>query len=235
MQAVGLFDMLHGSVRTIKIRFTSHPITLMYGCSHCRKSNYVFHLTITCSVTENATNDTTFKIQKVGQTPPHGERTPDKFLKVFGKERGLFLKGVQCENRGLGIGAFSYYRRVLEAKKNTLFDEIIKVLKLESSNIALINELEAAKKEGQFTKAVDTIKVALPDYLLINNHNPLKLMYSALSEGLHSHTDEKCLDLARTIKLILFTFLEKLEFALKSHDEVNEAVNRLLDAKKQNN
>ena len=96
----------------------------------------------------------------------------------------------------------------------------------------LINNLTAAKNEVQFSKAVDLVKAGIPQVLLINGHNPLTLLHSALSEGLHAETDEQCLELATSIRVVLSDLAERLGNALKDHAELNNAVGRLMQAKK---
>ena len=41
-------------------------------------------------------------------------------MKLVGPDRDDFLKGRRCENQGLGVGAFIYYRRVVENQKNRI-------------------------------------------------------------------------------------------------------------------
>ncbi|WP_333003067.1 hypothetical protein [Vibrio coralliilyticus] len=170
-------------------------------------------------------------VEKIGEYPKFGKPIPPQALKLIGSERDLFFKGNNCENMGLGIGAFSYYRRVIDAKKDKIFDQIIKVLELREGNEDLIAELNQAKQETQFTNAVDKIKKALPDSLNINGHNPLTLLYSALSEGLHSHTDEECLEYAHAIKVVLFELTTRLNEALKEDKVVVDALKLLVKKK----
>jgi hypothetical protein len=225
------FEFLHDTQFQVNLRGINENI-ISFRCCNCKQSTYKFFLEITSSVDNSANNNTYFKIQKIGQTPRHGKRIPSKTSKIIGKERDLFFKGSISENQGLGIGAFSYYRRVLDLQKDKIFDEVIKVLKLTTGNEALTKELTDAKAETQFTKAVDKIQTALPDGLLIGGHNPLKLLYSALSEGLHSHTDKECLELAQDIKVVLFEFSERLDSALKESEELSGAINRLARKRK---
>ena len=220
------FEFLFDSHLNLDLR-RANENTVSFRCCNCKQSTYKFFLEITSSVGSNADNNTDFQIQKIGQLPRHGKRIPNKASMIIGKERDLFFKGSISENQGLGIGAFSYYRRVLDSQKDKIFDEVIKVLKLTTGNETLTQELTDAKAETQFTKGVDKIKTALPDGLLIGGHNPLKLLYSALSEGLHSHTDEECLELAQDIKVVLFEFSERLDSALKESAELSGAINRL--------
>ena len=89
--------------------------------------------------------------------------------------------------------------------------------------------LAGAKAETQFSKSIDLVKNAIPQSLLIQeHHNPLTLLHSALSKGLHAQSDESCLDLARSIRLVLAELAERLSAALKNDAELNAAVSRLL-------
>jgi len=221
------FEMLNTSQQLVVLNYPSIN-KAVFRCCNCRQNSYEFYLEITPTVSGNANNDTIFQIQKVGQQPRHGKRAPSKALKLIGKERDLFFKGSLNENQGMGIGAFSYYRRVIDSQKDKIFDEIIKVLTLTTGNETLIQELTDAKAETQFTKAIDKINTALPDGLKISGHNPLTLLYKALSEGLHSHTDEECLELAQDIKVVLFEFSERLDLALRESKELTGAIGRLV-------
>jgi len=205
--------------------------TLRYRCRNCRASTKTFLLRIelkTLNKDSYPKDDTSISIQKIGEYPKFGKPIPNQALKLLGKERDLFFKGSTCENLGMGIAAFSYYRRVIDSKKDKLFDEIIKVLKLNSGNEVLVKELSEAKQEPQFTKALNKIKSILPESLKVKGHDPLKLMYKALSEGLHNKTDEECLRNAKAIKTIFFAFTERLDTILKEDKMVSEALKDLV-------
>jgi hypothetical protein len=81
-----------------------------------------------------------------------------------------------------------------EGHKDQILDEIIKV----ATKLApgMVGTLEGAKKENHFSRAIDSIKDAIPRVLLIKGQNPLTLLHSALSKGLHAQNDEQCLELA---------------------------------------
>jgi hypothetical protein len=85
-----------------------------------------------------------------------------------------------------------------------------------------------AEKETQFSKAIDQIKGAIPQSLLINGQNPLMLLHSALSEGIHNKSDEECLELATSIRLVLIELADRIAAALKDEAGLRDAVNRLL-------
>lgn len=127
------------------------------------------------------------------------------------------------------MGAFAYYRRSVEGQKNRLLDEIIRVARRTNAPSEAISRLEAAKKETQFSKAVDMVKGAVPQSLLIKSHNPLTLLHSALSRNLHGASDEECLKVAHDIRVVLFELADRLGQALKDEQELNDALSRLLN------
>ncbi|MCU8091649.1 hypothetical protein L5M18_08740 [Shewanella sp. SM20] len=205
-------------------------IHLIFRCKNCEitMKNFSLRFDTKISNDELVDNKTLMKVQKIGQFPRFGKPAPKQISKLIGAERDLFFKGTICENMAMGIAAFSYYRRVIDSRKDSIFDRIIRVLELKrEENKDLIQELTDAKKETQFTKAVDRIKHALPEGLSINGQNPLTLLYSALSEGLHVKTDEECLHYAQSIKLVLFEFINRLDLMLSEDKELFDAVKLL--------
>jgi hypothetical protein len=154
---------------------TAHGGLISYLCGDCRKETKTFSLWAAAGETRGGV------AYKYGEIPPFGVPVPNKTLRLFGKDRDNFIKGRQCENQGLGIGAFAYYRRVVENHKNEIFDEIIKVCETVGASEELIEELGSAKKEISFTKAMGQIKTALPQGLPISGHNPLLALHNALS------------------------------------------------------
>jgi len=201
-------------------------IYLAYYCANCRSNFKTFAIRV--SIPKAGTSGVCYKY---GEYPNYGPPTPSKLIKLIGPDRELFLQGRRCENQGLGIGAFVYYRRVIESQKNRILDEIIKVSEKLGVSAEKIQALNLAKQETQFSKAIDSVKDAIPQALLINGHNPLLLLHSALSDGLHERTDDYCLELANSIRVILAELSEKLSQALKDEAELNHAVSRLLGNK----
>lgn len=195
---------------------------LTYSCRNCRKCFKTFALAATYD--EEAK---TWKVFKYGEDPAFGPPTPSRAITLIGPDRDQFLKGRRCENQGLGVGAFVYYRRVVENQKNRIFEEIIRVSRHLGAEETLLAELEMAKKETQFTKAVEAIKHALPQSLLVNGHNPLLLLHSALSAGVHELNDDQCLDLAVSARVLLIEFAERMAQAMKDEAELNNAITRL--------
>ncbi|MGY3589005.1 hypothetical protein ACVIGB_002040 [Bradyrhizobium sp. USDA 4341] len=211
-----------------------------YACSNCRTFRKTFSVHVEFTPLPNSAaamfassnkREATGRAYKYGEMPPFGVAVPNRLLKMMGNQRDNFLKGRRCENQGLGIAAFAYYRRCVESQKNEILDEMISVSRKQNASAETISTLEEAKRENQFSKAVSSVKLGLPDSILINTHNPLTLLHSALSAGVHEHTDEQCLEFAQAVRLVLVELAERLTRALKDEAELNTAVSKLLKAK----
>jgi len=63
-------------------------------------------------------------------------------------------------------------------------------------------------------------------------HNPLLLLHNALSQGVHTHSEEECLSLATSIRAVLIELADKLAQALKEEKELSDAVAKLLKGDK---
>jgi len=196
------------------------PVNLLYVCRHCRESFKWF------AVLVYADRSGAGKATKFGEIPPFGPHIPSRVISLIDPDRDLFLKGRQAETHGLGIGAFVYYRRVIENQLQRLLDEIIRVA--EKLNLPQ-EKLKQAKSETQFAKAVETIKDAVPQALLIEGHNPITLLHKTLSKGIHELSDDEFLELAINIRLVLTEFAEKLGQALKEHARIKEALTKLFN------
>lgn len=195
---------------------------LTYHCRNCQRYTKTFAL----GLRRGKGADT--EAYKFGELPHFGPPVPPRVLRLIQPDRELFLSGHRCENQGLGIGAFTYYRRVVENQWSRLVEEIIKVAKAINAPQVTISALEAAKTEQQFSKAIAGLKDAIPPPLLINGHNPLTLLHAALSQGVHNLPDEECLELATSIRIVLVELAEKLGQALKDEKELSDAVAKLL-------
>lgn len=198
-----------------------------YRCSNCRKTVKVFALAVKPSTNEEFAG----LCRKLGELPPYGPPVPSRLIKLIGPDKDIFLKGRNCENQGLGIGAFTYYRRVVENQKNRILGEIVKVSERIGVSQDKIHALREAIKETQFSKALGMAKDVMPESLLINGHSPILLLHHALSRGVHELSDEECLKLASTVRLVLGELSERLSALLKDKAELTEAISTLMHHK----
>ena len=199
-------------------------IYISYVCRNCRRTLKTYALAV-----RRDANGPSGTAQKFGEIPTFGPPVPSRVIKLIGPDREVFLRGRRSENHGLGIGAFAYYRRVVENQKGRIIKEMGKVAQKLGASTEIGALFAAAEQETQFSKAIETIKSAIPESLRVDGHNPLTLLHDALSEGLHANTDEECLVLATSIRVILTELADRMSQALKDDAELKEAVSRLLN------
>jgi hypothetical protein len=199
-------------------------IYITYLCANCQNYEKTFSLAVKI-INPNAPQGECYKF---GELPTYGPPVPARVIKLIGPDRDIFLKGRRCENQGLGVGAFVYYRRVVENQKNRIIAEIIKVAEKIGTTEGKLQLLNEAIKETQFNKALSSIKNAVPESLLINGNNPMTLLHSALSDGVHNLSDEDCLELASSIRIVLVELSERLSQALKDECELTNALSILM-------
>ena len=204
---------------------TVNHLYITYQCSNCARNVKVYSLA--------AKIDTILEPQgtcyKFGEDPPYGPPVPPRLIKLIGPDRDIFLQGRRCENQGLGIGAFAYYRRVVENQKNRILGEIVKVSEKSGVPQDKIDILRSAIEEIQFRKALDMAKDVMPENLLINGQNPIRLLHGVLSHGVHELSDQECLDLASSVRVVLGRLSEKLSDILKDDEEVKGALSTLMN------
>lgn len=200
-----------------------------YICRNCQKTKKMYALAVRARERRESSVVTVYKF---GEFPSFGPPTPARVISLIGPDRDVYLRGRRAENQGLGVGAFAYYRRVVENQKGRIIREMGRVAAKLGASSDVLKEFETAASETQFSKAIDQIKYAIPQSLLINGNNPLSLLHSALSDGLHEQDDAVCLELAHSIRIVLTELAERMSQALSDHAELNNAVTRLLNRKK---
>src|SRR5713226_825397 len=169
---------------------------LVCSCRKCQAHVKTFAVRVIGRNWRQGVVQSTVEVAKIAEWPDFSFSTPARVNTLIGPDRKLFFQGRKAESAGLGIGAFAYYRRIVEDQKNRLLNEIIRVARQLKAPAESISLLEAARDETQFRKAVDMIKDAVPVSLRIRGQNPLKLLHTPLSRDLHAASDEECLQVA---------------------------------------
>lgn len=203
-----------------------------YECANCTENRRVFGLRcLRTSPGESLKGICT----KIYQEPTFGEPIPPKLFYIIGEEnREHFLNARRAIARSLGIGAFAYYRRIVENHKFNLVSSVLKVAETARSSAEQIALLKNAQKETQFTKAISILSEvnAIPAALLVEGQNPLLLLHNLLSEGIHEYDDGECLQRARNAEVILFAIADRLQFALADQKTLKDAISSALNVKK---
>lgn len=194
---------------------------LEYNCRNCRSDVKLYAIA-------HRLHNGVAEMGKLGELPAFGPSVPSRVLGMAGPDSELFKKGRASENQGFGVGAFAYYRCVIENQWGRLLDEIIRVAKTTGSPEATVQLLERARRETQFKKAADMVKDAVPEALKIRGHNPITLLHRSLSANLHAGDDKECLELAGAIRTVLYELAERVALALKNERELGDALKRLM-------
>ena len=142
----------------------------------------------------------------------------------------LYKNGRVCEAHGYGIGAFAYYRRLVDNVISRLLDEIVDLVTEEDKE----NYLAGLQKVKNEKLAEDKIRVAkdlLPQSLKLAGLNPLSTLYDALSAYLHAQTDSECLEIAVTIRTVFDALVVQIEANKAASKALTEGTKKLLREK----
>lgn len=192
-----------------------------YLCTHCEKFNRYFFVQIDPKKTF---------LMKVGQYPAweiHGEPNVEKLL---GQHSGYFKKGLICESQGYGIAAFAYYRRIVEEIIDELLEEITDLISGQDQSEYLV-ALEKTKKTIVAQEKIALVKDMLPPILRPDGMNPLSVLHSTLSEGLHSKPDDECLEVAMAAREILVFLVNQVAASKASSKSFTESMRKFLNKK----
>ena len=200
-------------------------VFLTYTCRNCKRGFKTYALRVQSEEGKSGS------AVKYGEMPAFGPPLPARLLNMVGADGDLLRKGRRTENQSLGIGAFAYYRRVVENQKDRLLEEIRKAAVRLRADQELLDKIDLAIKETRFSKALDLVKGAIPDGLKVQGENPLKLLHKALSKGVHELNDEECLERAQALRVVLTELVSNIAHILKDDREVKAAVKTLQSGK----
>ena len=168
---------------------------------------------------------------KVGQEPPW-DIVPDTQLeKALGKRVDYYKKALVCESQSYGIGAFAYYRRIVEEIIDELLSGVVSLLNDQEKG-HYIEVLEQVKKTTITQDKIQLVKDLLPSVLRPDGMNPLSGLHEALSEGLHAESDERCMELAVTIRDVLIFLVSQISITNTAAANFSNSMRKLLERKK---
>jgi len=201
-----------------------------YSCTDCTRAIKLF------GIRANWNHDDQQGLcAKIYEEPPFGSPIPKRLFEILGDgNRESFLQARRAVARGLGIGAYAYYRRIVENTKFELVSAILRVAQATNAAPEHIALLESAQQERQFSKAIDILRDAttIPPVLLIDGHNPLTLVHDLLSEGIHELSDAECLQRAQHAEIVLFEIADRMQVALTERKNVKAALTSIMTRKK---
>lgn len=200
----------------------THHLTFI--CTHCRERSLSFLLYVD-QISEGKGNG--FSLTKAGQWPSARPKVDRAVARALGESAApLYEKGLTSEEHNFGIGAFAYYRRVVE----DTIDKILTDLRAYAENTGagdLVMALDGVKHETQASKRIAAAKELLPPALCPNGLNPLGTIYQAVSDGLHGRDDEHCLELAENLRTALNFLVTTMDGQRAATEQYVAAVRQL--------
>ena len=165
-------------------------------------------------------------MQKVGQFPAYDINVNNNLKKYLSEEDQInYKRALTCLSISYGIGAFSYFRRVIENEIKRIIKDISK---LEFEGVEMVKlALESFDKDFQMSKLIDVVNKHLPVSLNELGDNPIRLLYEQLSGGIHEFTDEECIDKALSIDILLNYVIKKINEEKYQLNDVKNAMRTL--------
>ena len=177
--------------------------TQTYTCKNCSMSqvNYLYFW--------QKKHDEPGYFFKAGQYPPIEEEIADALSSAFDKHNLVFYKtAVRLRNFNLGIGALGYLRRIVENHMNDMLD-ILHILAVDSNaSPDVLAKLKDIKASHRFSEKIEYGEALLPKRLNPEGRrNPIGALHDLASEGLHSKSDDECVEIFdRCRKVFDFVF-----------------------------
>ncbi|MFK5856341.1 MAG: hypothetical protein QM503_09440 [Bacteroidota bacterium] len=177
------------TVEALKTGISAFELT----CASCRKS------TISVLV-EQTVSEATIALMKFGELPRKALERDTVLQSFFLEDSDNFEKATVCLANGYGIAAFAYYRRIIENNIYKLLDLLSKEIEATDHDEKLLEAIADLRNESPMSDKIKIANSALPKYLVPDGLNPLGRLYQVLSDGVHSLTDQECLDQSSDVK-----------------------------------
>lgn len=141
-----------------------------------------------------------YTLRKVGQWPPWNVR-PDPALEAAldPEDAVLYRRALMNISQGYGIGALAYFRRVVENETGRLL-ALLEELARDEEDEDRIEEIAKAKKGFNADERLRLAAEATPKSLTIGGVNPLKTIYGIMSGGMHSGSEDECVEVAEELR-----------------------------------
>lgn len=193
---------------------------LPFTCVSCRKSTKVY-------LVEQEVSDATVKLQKYGELPRAAvvrDRVLQKFLQ---DDRENYQKASMCLAHEYGVGAFAYFRRIVENNISRLLDLLQQEAAATGGDAVLSEALGELKKDTPMSEKIRVANHALPAHLKPDGLNPLGRLYQVLSEGVHALSDAECLAKAQAASHCLTYLVDELTTRKEHREQFKRAIGGL--------
>jgi hypothetical protein len=145
-------------------------------------------------------------VMKIGQFPSQSINVPASIEQRLGGSAIFYRRALTSRNQGFGLAAVAYFRRVIEDKTNELVDVVADSAESMGLSAEEVANIRAAKSEKRYEDKLKFAAQAIPSLMKPDGANPLQALYELLSGGLHTQTEEECLQIADDV-LEIFDYL----------------------------
>lgn len=205
------------------------------------KINISFNINSTCQMcgfrmdfllnisSENTYLDDTFInliLKKIGQWPPF-ERIPESevFNYLTEEDKSNYKKALSNLSVSYGIGAFAYFRRIIENEIKRLVKDISE---LEYENADKVKQAWTTYESNhQMSNLIESINSFLPKSFNELGYNPIKALHQQTSGGLHEFSEEVCLEKAKDVDKLLRYVIKNVSTLKFDYLEAKNAIKNL--------
>ncbi|SDP72982.1 hypothetical protein [Clostridium gasigenes] len=194
--------------------------TKSVNCSHKGNHKQIFIYKLELQYGEN--EEKKLILQKIGQDPSniefHNHNIRDKYSKYknYKNIKSDLNKAVISYENNFAVGGFLYLRRVLEKIVDYKYEEV-------KCNINVDNQARYEEKKVKFIEKIDILKAELPEHLTENTY-----IYSILSAGVHSLTEEECSEYFSVVEKSVYFILDEL-LQLQKRNKLNKKIQKDLN------
>lgn len=219
-------------------RTISQVVRLAYRCAHCNTQMryYLVRARIQRApmvsfpgVPSVPSRPSVVHISKVGQFPPQGAEPEAALRARLGEELDWYRKGRTSEAHGYGIGAYAYYRRIVEELTDELLRDVVRVIPEGENKERFERALTEISASTVAARKIELVKDLLPSSLKPGGINPLDILHEGLSRGLHGLSDEECLEDAEVFRKALVTLVDQVRAQERAAQDLTAAQQRMLD------
>lgn len=196
-------------------------------CQSCKfPMDFLLNMFTEESVNNTASRFPPILIKKIGQLPPF-ELVPEKEVLDYlsTEDKSNYKKALLNLSVSFGIGAFAYFRRIIENEIKRLVKDISELDFEDSGKIR--QAMRDYDVNHQMSTLIDHINSFLPKSLKELGDNPIRLLHQQLSGGIHEFTEEECLEKAKVIDTLLRYVIRKVNSEKFELLEVKKAIKAL--------
>lgn len=182
----------------------------IYQCVHCGRAEISFWLMSEFAdevnppphapVRDSLPAYRKITVFKVGQVPGWNISPPKAVERALDAEDlELYKRGLISMSQSYGIGALGYFRRVVENGVDALLDLVEEAANADN-DAAAVESLKEARRQKNAEQKLHLASQRVPASLRPGGVNPLGVLYSNYSRGLHQETDDECLAIATELR-----------------------------------